>query len=91
MNAPIRDAAGRLVAIGDLGYPDHRVLMEYDGEQHRTDDRQFGRDVDRLDDLAHLGWRVVRFTKAHRGAALRARFDRVRDELVARGWTPGAS
>lgn len=89
VNLPIEGPGGRIIALGDLGYRRHRLLLEYDGEQHRTDDRQFGRDVDRLDDLAHAGWRVIRFTKRHVGRARAERLERVRRELTDRGWRPG--
>jgi hypothetical protein len=89
VNLPVHGTAGRIIALGDLGYRRRRVLLEYDGEQHRTDDRQFVRDVDRLDDLAHAGWRVIRFTKQHVGVARAERLERVRQELCERGWRPG--
>ncbi|MFF2370578.1 DUF559 domain-containing protein [Agromyces sp. NPDC058110] len=86
VNLEILDESGRLCALGDLAYAEQRVLAEYDGEQHRTDDRQYARDVERLDELTRLGWRVIRFTKRHRGRARAAQLDRVRDALLARGW-----
>jgi hypothetical protein len=88
VNLPVHDESGRLYAIGDLAYPEHLVLAEYDGEHHRIEDRQYARDLDRLDDLARLGWRVVRFTKHHRGRARAAQLERVRQALLARGWRP---
>lgn len=88
VNHPIFDETGGLCALGDLAYPEYRVLAEYDGEHHRTEDRQYARDVDRLDELARLEWRVVRFTKRHRGLARTRQLDRVRDALTQRGW-PG--
>ncbi|MCD2443509.1 endonuclease domain-containing protein [Agromyces sp. SYSU K20354] len=90
VNLPIFDESGRLCAYGDTAYPEYKVLAEYDGEHHRTEDRQYARDVDRLDDLARLGWRVIRFTKRHRGRARTLHLDRVRQALIARGW-PGAA
>ncbi|THG30275.1 DUF559 domain-containing protein [Naasia lichenicola] len=48
---------------GDLVYRSARVVVEYDGEQHRTDDRQFAIDVDRLDIIMAAGWRVIRVDK----------------------------
>jgi very-short-patch-repair endonuclease len=33
--------------------------VEYDGEQHRTDDRQYEKDLRRLEHLRELGWTVV--------------------------------
>ncbi|KQM82295.1 hypothetical protein ASE68_02505 [Agromyces sp. Leaf222] len=91
VNLPIHDASGRLCAIGDMAYPEYLVLAEYDGEQHRMDDGQYARDLERLDDLARLGWRVIRFTKRHRGRARTMQLERVREALLARGWSPGSA
>ncbi|WP_448256540.1 DUF559 domain-containing protein [Microbacterium aurum] len=88
VNPTVRDERGRFVAFGDLADLTHRVMLEYDGEQHRTDDRQYARDVARLDELARLGWRVIRVTKSHRGPARRAMLERTRQALLARGWRP---
>jgi len=85
VNVEIRDARGRFIAWGDLAYPQYRVLAEYDGEQHRTDEKQFYRDVDRLDDLAEDRWRVVRFNKSH---VSRERLLKLRRALIAAGWRP---
>ena len=90
VNVDIFDHRGRRIAIGDLAYPEFRVLAEYDGEQHRTDDTQYARDVDRLDDLARAGWRVVRVNRSHRGIRRTARLERLREALIAAGWTPNA-
>ena len=88
VNLPIMDEAGRLCAIGDTAYPEYLVLAEYDGEHHRTEDRQYARDADRLDDLTRLGWRNIRFTKRHRGRARTLQLERVRQALITRGWSP---
>ncbi len=82
VNAVICDEAGRFVAFGDLVDVERRVLLEYDGQQHRLDDAQYGRDVDRLDDLARLGWRVIRVNRTHRGARRRAILLRAREALA---------
>jgi len=76
---------GRKGARGDLVYLKYKILVEYDGEQHRTDDAQYARDVERLDDLAADGWRVVRATKATRPSEVLSRLD---EALRARGWRP---
>ncbi|MEV8025487.1 hypothetical protein [Microbacterium sp. NPDC080220] len=91
VNAEIRDAHGRFLAYGDLVHAPTKVLLEYDGQQHRLDDRQFARDVDRLDDLAAAGWRVIRVNRSHRGAARRWALERTRAALLERGWRPEAS
>ncbi|MGO4784862.1 DUF559 domain-containing protein [Cryobacterium sp. W22_MBD10_FK3] len=76
---------GRKGARGDLVYLQYKILVEYDGEQHRTDDAQYARDVERLDDLAADGWRVIRATKATNSTEILARLD---EALLARGWRP---
>ena len=63
VNVPILDSSGTRIAIGDLVYPSSKVLVEYDGEQHRTDDRQYARDVVRLNDIAAEGWLTIRVDK----------------------------
>jgi very-short-patch-repair endonuclease len=44
----------------DMGWENVKVAVEYDGDQHRTDRAQFAKDVVRLEELADLGWMVVR-------------------------------
>ena len=91
VNGCILDEDGCFVAYGDLVYRRWGVILEYDGEQHRIDERQFARDVERLDDLARLGWRVVRVSKQHRGPRRIERLRRVHEALVERGWSPGTT
>lgn len=90
VNGAIVDERGRLVAYGDLVYRAQQTILEFDGDQHRTDDRQFARDLDRMDELARLGWRIVHVTRRHDLAARRAKFALVRAHLIERGWSPGA-
>jgi very-short-patch-repair endonuclease len=88
VNVDLRDARGALIAIGDLVYAEYRILVEYDGDHHRTDRAQYARDIDRLDDLAAAGWRVIRFNASHVGRRRVDRIERVREALVAAGWQP---
>lgn len=55
----VRDSQGAFVARVDLLYRELRVIVEYDGEQHRTDARQYEKDLRRLEHLRALGWTVV--------------------------------
>ena len=50
------DHVGRI----DMGWPEWRVGVEYDGEHHWTDPRVRARDIDRQADLESLGWHIVR-------------------------------
>lgn len=68
---------------GDLVFREYLVLLEYDGEQHREDDAQFHRDVERLNDLATAGWIVVR---VGRRLPLPRALDQLERALRARGW-----
>lgn len=57
---PVVDEYGFVVAYLDMGWPELRVAVEYDGAQHWTDARQRRRDIERLADLDALGWVVIR-------------------------------
>ncbi len=48
------------VAYLDMGWPDHMVAVEYDGDQHRTDRRQYVKDIRRIEMLERMGWIIVR-------------------------------
>ena len=45
----------------DLVCSAHRLIVEYDGEQHRTSREQYVRDEYRLDRVREAGYRVLRF------------------------------
>jgi hypothetical protein len=44
----------------DMVYAEARVIVEYDGDQHRTSTRQYEKDMTRIDRAIAAGWRVVR-------------------------------
>lgn len=44
----------------DLAYPDLKVAVEYDGADHRTQQRA-RRDLEREAALVSAGWRILRF------------------------------
>lgn len=47
----------------DLAIERYRVGLEYQGDQHRSDYRQYRRDRDKLGALAALGWQVLEVTQ----------------------------
>jgi very-short-patch-repair endonuclease len=57
------DGDGRFLARVDLGYPAHRVAVEYDGAWHADTD-QLRRDRRRLNRLVAAGWAVLHLTAA---------------------------
>lgn len=62
----VRDDAGTVIAYLDMGWEEFMVAVEYDGEQHRTDRRQYTWDVRRLELLDRLGWIVIRVVAGDR-------------------------
>jgi hypothetical protein len=59
VNAPLR-SRGRVIAHGDLVWPAHRLVLEYDGRLHAESADQFAVDIRRLNDIADAGYRVIR-------------------------------
>jgi len=76
---PVLDTDGIPVAYLDLGWEDCLVAVEYDGDQHRVDQRQFRRDIDRLEMLQRMGWTVIRVVAEHRPADI---LRRVREAIA---------
>ncbi len=76
----------RLLAMLDLGWREFGVAVEYDGDHHRSDRRQYVKDQWRLRKLAELGWIVVRVIAEDKPEDV---VERVRRALLARGWRPG--
>ncbi len=60
----VHDARGRRIGWFDMGWTERRVLVEYDGDQHRTSTQQYEWDIRRFDRAAEAGYRVVR-VRAH--------------------------
>jgi hypothetical protein len=59
VNRIVWDAAGNWEKRFDLCYPDLMLVIEYDGRQHAQSDDQWGRDIDRREDLDGDGWRLI--------------------------------
>jgi very-short-patch-repair endonuclease len=76
LNVPIADRRGRPIGRFDLVWPERRVAVEYDGDQHRTSRAQYEKDQRRMDAAADGGWRVVRVRARGLGAG--------RDDTIAR-------
>lgn len=63
LNPVLLDAAGNRIGRMDLVFRKQRLVVEYDGDQHRTDSRQYDRDMLKLERLARESWRLVRVRK----------------------------
>jgi very-short-patch-repair endonuclease len=44
----------------DMGWPQWKVGVEYDGEQHWSDPSVRARDIDQQAELEALSWRIIR-------------------------------
>jgi hypothetical protein len=91
LNVDVFGSDGRFIGRGDLLYRASKVLVEYDGSQHADDRRQFHRDVDRLEDFAADGWRVVRVLTEHMNGKRADIVARVHRALTVQGWHPDST
>ncbi|WP_051712680.1 hypothetical protein [Spirillospora albida] len=72
----------------DLGYPEHRVGLEYDGERHHTGPRARARDGARRRWITReLGWDLISVTKDFRTTPA-PYLEALLTALLHRGWTP---
>ncbi|AWB90173.1 hypothetical protein C2138_12015 [Salinibacterium hongtaonis] len=69
----------------DLSYVEARVALEYEGDGHRTDVRQFRYDIARRERFEDAGWRVRRVTADDLNRRPRQFVAGVRSLLLARG------
>ena len=71
----VRDEFGQIIARLDMGWEDVKVAAEYDGDHHRTDRRQFNRDIARIETLTAMGWIVIRVTSQDTPGAIVQRLE----------------
>jgi hypothetical protein len=90
VNGAITNSFGATIAHGDLVYRGYRTILEYDGGDHRSDERQFNIDIDRLDQLMEEDWRVIRVNKnlMYRRATP---VGKVTTALQKGGWRPASA
>jgi hypothetical protein len=60
-NVIIGDDQGPMGRV-DLVYLEYKLIIEYEGDQHRTDRNQWNRDIDRQEDFARDHWTLIRVT-----------------------------
>jgi hypothetical protein len=79
---PVLAGTTRPVAFLDMGWRDFMVAVEYDGDHHRKDRKQYVKDIARLRMLEALGWKVIRVIAEDRPEEWLAR---VEAALIDRG------
>jgi hypothetical protein len=85
LDMEIRDGRGILLGISEIVYPHYRVVVEVEGDHHRTSRAQWNRDLDKYDAYASGGWETVRLSSLH----IRRNRDAVRRVAAAlrrHGW-----
>jgi hypothetical protein len=85
VNVIVRIAGGKWRWRFDLCYPEHKLIIEYDGRQHAYDAEQWSHDLERRESLDQDGWRIlVVISDGIYGDPLRT-LQRVRAALEERG------
>lgn len=56
----IKVTDGHQVTHLDMGWERPLVALEYDGDQHRNDRRQYVKDIRRAEMVDRLGWQVIK-------------------------------
>ena len=88
LDVEIRDARGVLLGVTEFCHRDQRVLVEVEGDDHRTSRQQWRRDIEKYAAYVAHGFEVVRLTSAHIRGANPTATTIVRDVLIRRGWRP---
>src|SRR5690606_38785550 len=86
-NGRIYDAHGRFLAMPDLQFRQFRMAFDYEGDHHRTDKRQWRKDLRRAPRLEDERWHYPRISGDDL-ADPRYLLARTRRILLARGWRP---
>jgi hypothetical protein len=79
---PVFDGGPQAVAFLDMGWEQFKVAVEYDGDHHRKDRRQYVKDIRRIRMLEEMGWIIIRVIAEERPAHWLARVERA---LIDRG------
>ena len=86
ITVPIYDEHGRYMSTPDLQYTEYKIAMEYEGDHHRSDPVQWGKDIERDDRLRAKGWIVLKFSDVQMKGGWANAERKVRDALASRGW-----
>ena len=88
LDVEIRDGQGRLLGVTEIAYRRFRVLVEIEGDHHRTSRDQWRRDIEKYASYVAEGYEVVRLTSSHIRQKPPTAAARVREALSRHGWRP---
>jgi hypothetical protein len=86
LQADVSTAGGAWIARVDMLFREWKVVVEYDGEQHRTSAEQYARDEERIEALIRAGYTVIRIRKGTLFGRPQVAVARVESALRERGW-----
>lgn len=88
LNVVLHDASGRFIGRVDMLYRHWKIVVEYDGDQHRSDTGQYEKDMLRRERIAGAGYAAVYIRKYGVFANPASAIERVRARLLEAGWRP---
>ena len=86
LDQEIRRPDGQLLGISEFFYRDYGVVVEVEGDHHRSDPVQWNRDIDKYRAYKEVGVDVERLTAQHIRGTNPACLEIVRAALRRRGW-----
>jgi hypothetical protein len=66
---------GVLIGFVDIGWPDLKIAVEYEGRHHRLSRDAFAKDIRRFDEMIEQGWIIMRITASDTEATMLRRLD----------------
>ena len=88
LDIDILDEHGSLIGYTELAYPHWMILIEFEGDHHRTSRTQWDRDIEKHAQCVALGWTVLRYTGRHVRPTAAPAVTGIRNALVRAGWSP---
>jgi hypothetical protein len=82
---PVFGPDGRVLRTVDMAWEEFMIIVEYDGDQHRTSREQYVKDHRVIPVIESLGWIVIRVIKEDRPDDV---VRRTRNAMASRGWRP---
>lgn len=79
---PVLDG-GQVLRTVDMGWEKFKVVVEYDGDQHRTNRIQYVKDLRVIPRIERIGWTVIRVIREDTDWQI---VERTYQALVERGW-----
>lgn len=74
---------GVLIGVVDLGWPELKIAVEYEGAHHRMSREAFAKDIRRFDEMIESGWIVIRVTAGDTEATVVRRLHHVWQQRAA--------